>query len=256
MSDTPLITIITTCLNAAETIKDTIASIRMQDYPNIEHIITDGASSDGTVGLVRKLCRNTNTTIISEPDRGIYDGMNKGIAMAHGDVVGFLNADDMYYDAGVVSSIAESFTPDVDCVYGNLIYVARKNLDMITRRWLSSDYHSGLFQKSWTPAHPTFYCRRDAYLKYGVYRIDFKIAADAELMYRFLEKHKLRSRYIDRYMVKMRTGGVSTRNLRSTWVITKEARQGFIENGGEFNLITYLYYKVLKAKRQLSSKAA
>ncbi len=254
MRSLPMISIITTTYNSGETVRDTLASVRAQDYPHIEHIIIDGGSTDDTLEIVRANSERV-ARVVSERDRGIYDGMNKGIGLATGDVVGFLNSDDVYYDAGAVRAIAESFTEDIDCVYGNLLYMDA-TLSQVTRRWTSSPFRDGLFQRSWTPAHPTFYCRRDAYQQYGTYRLDFKIAADVELMYRFVQKHRLRSFFIDRYLVKMRAGGTSNRNLQSTLTITKEVRQGILENGGNFNMLVYLFYKLLKVRQMLTAHAA
>ena len=248
----PLISIITTAFNAEATIGDTIASVQAQEYPAIEHIIVDGGSSDGTVAVARahgdRIAR-----LVSARDRGIYDGMNKGIALATGDVVGFLNADDVFYDAGAVGAIAAGFDAETDCVYGNLVYMDA-GLTTVTRRWTSRAFRDGLFGQSWTPAHPTFYCRREAYARHGGYRLDFQIAADVELMYRFVQQHRLRSKYLDQYLVKMRAGGASNRDWHSTLIIIKEVRQGILENGGRFNLPEYLFYKLLKMRQILAAK--
>lgn len=244
------ISVITTCYNAADTIAETIRSVQSQTYQDFEHVIVDGASSDRTIDIARELA-DQRTVILSEPDKGIYDGMNKGIRMATGAVVGMLNADDIYIDDHALERIATAFSSSTDCVHGNLIYVDKEDTDRIVRRWESRDYSPGLFGRSWTPAHPTFYCRKDAYDRHGLYRLDYEIAADVELMYRFLERHGLESRHIPHNLVRMRAGGVSTQNLRSTWVITKEVKRGIVENGGRFNTLLYLGHKLLKARRQL-----
>jgi len=249
----PLISIVTTCYNSVSTIADTIRSVQSQKYQNYQHIIVDAASPDGTANLARKMA-DERTVIVSEKDDGIYDGMNKGIRLATGDVVGMLNADDMYYDEYALENIASAFTDEVDCVHGNLIFVDPDDLTKVVRNWLSREYRQGLFCRSWTPAHPTFYCRTSAYRQYGDYRLDFKIAADVELMYRFLEKHELRSTYIPRYLVRMRHGGNSTRDLNSTWIITQEVLQGIRENGGKASMVQYLIGKLIKAREQLVSK--
>ncbi|OGH94716.1 MAG: hypothetical protein A2X43_10465 [Candidatus Margulisbacteria bacterium GWD2_39_127] len=240
------ISIITVVFNNKDYIDNAIQSVLGQDYPYIEHIIIDGGSTDGTLDIISSYAYIIDK-IISEPDNGIYDAMNKGIRLATGDVVGMLNADDVFYDPMVISDVARAFEKNpIDCCYGDLIYVDRNGTDRITRRWISKDFEDELFEKSWTPAHPTFYCKREMFEKNGYYRLDFKIAADVELMYRFLQKHKIRSKYLSRMMVKMRNAGVSNSGINSTITITKEMKKAIIENGGNFNLIKYLFFKTLK----------
>ena len=193
-----------------------------------------------------------NVKLISEPDKGIYDAMNKGIALATGDVVGTLNADDVFYDNRVISDVDAAFgRQDIDCVYGNLVYLDREEPGKVTRKWVSCEFRDGLFEKSWTPAHPTFYCRKELFNKYGFYRLDFKIAADVELMYRFLQKHRIRTRYLDRIMVKMLSSGISNSGIASTITITREMKKAIIDNGGKFNLAKYLFFKAFKIKQAL-----
>ncbi len=228
-------------------------SVYRQTYDKIEYIIVDGKSSDETLQIIKSSETNfvkngIEYKWISEKDNGIYDAINKGIQLSTGDVIGILNSDDYYNDNDVVKDIATAFKEDdIDCIYGNLKYIDPLS-KKVTRRWTSRDFESGLFEKSWTPAHPTFYCRKDSYIKYGLYRTDFKIAADVELMYRFLEKNRIKSKFINRSMVIMRQGGVSSSGLKSTYIITKEMRQAFKDNGGKFNLLKYLGYKGLKLK--------
>lgn len=241
-----LVSIITVALNAHSTIEDTITNVLSQTYKDIEYIIIDGGSTDGTLDIVNKY-RDRISKIISEPDKGIYDGMNKGISAASGDIVGFLNADDIFYDNSVIQRIVSAFTSDmINCVYGNLVYVSRKDRTRITRFWRSRAFCDGLFEKSWTPAHPTFYCKKSLYERFGLYRTDFKIAADTELMYRFLQKNHVRSKFINADFVRMRDSGVSSRGIKSTIIITREMKRAIIENGGHFNLIKYLFFKFLK----------
>lgn len=240
------VSIITVCYNSRNTIEDTINSVISQTYPFLEYIIIDGESTDGTLDVINKY-RNRIFNVISESDKGIYDGMNKGILAASGDIIGFLNADDMFYDNTVIQRVVLAFTSyTIDSVYGNLVYVSRQDSSRITRIWRSRSYCDGLFEKSWTPAHPTFYCKKSLYEKFGFYRTDFKIAADVELMYRFLQKYHIRSKYINADFVRMRNSGVSNRGIKSTIVITREMKRAIIENGGQFNLIKYLFFKFLK----------
>lgn len=250
------VSIVTVTYNSEKTLKYTIESVYNQTYDNIEYILIDGESKDTTVDIIKSYENKFNNKGIeykwvSEKDNGIYDAINKGIKMATGDIVGILNSDDYYYDNNVGKEISEAFKDiNLDCIYGNLEYIDSVS-EKVTRRWKSKQFETGLFQKSWTPAHPTFYCKRELYNKYGLYRTDFQIAADVELMYRFLEKNAVSSKYIDRYFVVMRQGGVSSNGLNSTITITKEMRRTFKENDGKFNLIKYLFYKALKIKEFL-----
>ena len=240
------ISVVTVAFNAQATLPQTIESVLGQTYKDIEHIIVDGGSADGTLDIAERY-KNKIAKFISQPDQGIYDAMNKGISLSTGEIVGFLNADDMFYDENVIQRIASSFTDNtLDCIYGNLVYVSCKNINHISRYWESREFCDGLFQKSWTPAHPTFYCRKIIYERFGFYRTDFKIAADVELMYRFLQKNHIRSKYINADFVRMRDSGVSNRGIKSTVVITREMKRAITENGGKFNLVKYLFFKFLK----------
>lgn len=249
------ISIITVCFNSGETLCDTLESVLAQTYPNIEYILIDGKSTDNTIGMIKQyeerfVKKGIHYTWISEKDNGIYDAINKGIKRATGDIVGILNSDDYYYDDHVIDDIVKNFeSKQIDCIYGNIIYIDPNKSNKVTRRWISEDFKKGLFEKSWTPGHPTFYCKKNLYKTYGMYRTDFKIAADVELMYRFLDRHSLRSLYIDRYMVIMRQGGVSNRGIMSTITITKEMKIAIKENGGQFNIFKYLIHKCLKIKQ-------
>lgn len=240
------ISIITVTFNSGKTIEDCINSVNSQDYKNIEHIIIDGASKDNTIDIVKDIGERV-AKIVSEPDKGIYDAMNKGIKLATGDIIGMLNSDDIFYDDGVVQKIVKAFQIDkIESLHGNLVYF---NSDKkIIRKWHSQSFKPGLFSKSWSPAHPTFYCKRELYEKYGLYKTDYKIAADVELMLRFLELNRISSMFINDYFVRMRTGGVSNQGVNSTIIITKELRRAFKENNLPFSLTKYLFYKFLKIK--------
>jgi len=174
--------------------------------------------------------------------------LNKGIKIATGDVVGVLNSDDYYASTDVLSAIAAIFEMNkVDCLYANLKYID-KETGKVTRNWISRSFEKGLFEKSWTPAHPTFYCRKSVYEKYGLYRTDFKIAADVELMYRYLEINDVKSYYLDKYLVSMRRGGISNNGLKSTIIITKEMIKAYRDNGEHLNIFKYLLNKLFKLK--------
>ncbi|HEG43569.1 MAG TPA: glycosyltransferase [Phycisphaerales bacterium] len=207
----PKTTIITVTRNSAETISGAIESVQKQTFPEIEHIIIDGKSSDETHKKVSHARTQLNSRIsrfLSEPDEGIYDAMNKGIALATGDIIGILNADDFYASDSVVSNVVESMeSQQLDAVYADLVYVEPEDTSKAVRFWKSGDYIAGAFGKGWVPPHPTFFCRREVYEKYGYFRDDMKIAADFELMLRFIEKHQIKVGYLPQTIVKMRTGG-------------------------------------------------
>lgn len=205
----PKVSVITVVYNNAATVKDTLLSVASQIYPRVEHVIVDGASTDGTLDIVRQ-CVRKNAIIRSEPDRGMYDAMNKGLGLASGEIVGFLNADDIYADPHVLASIVDSIEKkNVDAAYGDLIYVNRTNLGKVVRYWKSRDFQGGLFEKGWMPAHPTFYTKKSVYEKYGGYDLSYRRQSDFELTLRFLEVHKIKSVYIPKVLVRMRSGGAS-----------------------------------------------
>lgn len=240
------LSIITVCFNSANTIRETIESVLSQTYRNIEYIIVDGGSEDGSISIIADYSDRISK-FVSEPDKGIYDAMNKGIHMATGDIVGMINSDDILYDSSCIDRIVDQFkSTNADAVYGNLVIT--NNNDEIIRRWVSRPFESGLFSKSWTPAHPTFYCKKSMFVKYGLYKTDFKIAADVELMLRFMEIHGIKTSYLDSYIVKMRSGGISNQGLRSTLTITREMSKAFSENGLRFNYVYYLFFKLLKVR--------
>ncbi|MCE9499121.1 MAG: glycosyltransferase [Leptospira sp.] len=206
------ITVITVCFNSVETIKDAIDSVQSQTYPEIEHLVIDGGSSDGTAEILRSQ-KSGNFRFVSEPDRGIYDAMNKGIGLAKGDVIGFLNADDVFADRESLSKIAECLkTNKVDSCYSDLVYMNRE-LTKIIRFWKSEPYREGLFNRGWMPAHPTFYVRKEIFERFGSFDLQFSLAADFELTMRFLAINKISSFYIPEVLVKMRVGGATNKGI-------------------------------------------
>ena len=208
------ISIITVCYNSAATIQDTIASIATQSYPDIEHIVVDGASRDGTVDIVR--AAQSVSKYVSEPDKGIYDAMNKGIAMATGEIVGTLNSDDFYMHDKVLENIVDVFSdPRVDACYADLIYVRQRDSSSVVRYWKSRPFIPGLFKHGWMPAHPTFFVRKRLYDELGAYDLDFKLQSDFELTMRYLELFRVNSVYLPEVIVKMRVGGASNQSLRN-----------------------------------------
>lgn len=207
------ISIITVCYNSAETIRDTIASVASQQYSNREHIIVDGASRDSTMDIVKNA--PSVTRFVSEPDRGIYDAMNKGLKLISGDVIGFLNADDFYADNTVLNQVAEVFKDaTVQACYADLVYVDQKDTSRLIRYWKSRSFKPDLFKRGWMPAHPTFFVRRSAYEALGGFDLRFPRQADFELTMRFLEIHRVKSVYVPRVWVRMRTGGASNNSIR------------------------------------------
>ena len=234
------ISIITVSFNSAETIEDTIRSVIGQNYINIEYIIIDGGSKDNTLQIIKKYDDNI-AQIISKPDKGIYDAMNKGISVATGDIVGILNSDDFYIDDFVIEKVAKEFEKriELDCLFADLVYVRSENLDRIVRYYDSSWFSPSRFAYGWMPAHPTFFVKRSAYNKYGVFRTDLKIAADFDLMIRFLHTYKLTYSYINEPIIKMRVGGVST-SFRSIWINSIEALRVCKDNGINTNIFKIL----------------
>jgi len=224
------ISIITVVWNNKETIKDAIDSVLDQTYNDIEYIIVDGASSDGTVDIIESY-GDKISKFISEPDKGLYDAMNKGIALATGDVVGILNSDDFYIDEFVIAKIVKEFEEKkVESVYADLVFVKPDDLEKTVRYYDSSYFSPQKFAYGWMPAHPTFFLKREIYEKYGIFKTDYKIAADYELLARFLEKNKISFSYINEAIVKMRIGGASTSGIKNTYILNKEIIKACKEN--------------------------
>jgi glycosyltransferase involved in cell wall biosynthesis len=220
------ISIITACYNSAATIGDTLQSVAMQDYEHIEHIIIDGASTDNTIEITGYFPHVAK--IVSEKDKGIYDAMNKGIALATGDVVGILNSDDVYTDRHVISKVMKAFQTDhADAVYADLQYVKYEDLDKVTRTWHSGNFSKRKFYYGWMPPHPTFFVRREVYEKIGDFNLSLRSAADYEFMLRVLLKNNFKARYIPEVLVKMRTGGMSNATIRHRLRANREDREAW-----------------------------
>jgi glycosyltransferase involved in cell wall biosynthesis len=235
------ISVITVVRNGAETIEETIRSVARQSYPDTEHIVVDGASTDDTMTIVERY-RNTISRAISEPDEGIYDAMNKGIGMASGDVIGFLNADDVYADSDVLSRVAEVFNdPKIEGVYGDLVYVDREDSRRVVRYWKSREYELGSFEKGWMPAHPTFFVRKRVYDRLGGFDLDYKIQSDFELTMRFIGIHGIKTRYLPFVMVRMRRGGMSNKNLRNVIRGNLEAYRACKKHGVDVSPLFILF---------------
>ena len=233
------VSIITVVRNNKETVKNAIDSVLGQTYKNIEYIVVDGASTDGTVEIVRSY-GDKISQFISEPDSGLYSAMNKGISLATGDVIGILNSDDFYIDDKVIQRVVKEFEEkNVDSVYADLVYVEPKNLNKTVRYYDSSKFNPSKFSYGWMPAHPTFFVKKDTYEKHGVFRTDLKIAADFDILIRFLLTHKISYSYMQEVLVKMRVGGVST-SFNSIWIINTEQLQVCHDNNIDTNIFKIL----------------
>jgi glycosyltransferase involved in cell wall biosynthesis len=211
----PLITIITVSYNSASTIADTCRSVAAQTHPEIEHLIVDGASKDGTCDIARRHCR-PGTRIVSEPDSGIYDAMNKGVRLATGDIIGFLNADDTLADPGVVARIARVMRDtSLDGCFADLLYVNQHDISVVCRRWKTGGCKSSLMALGWIPPHPTFYVRSVVFGSNAPFNTDFQLAADHELMCRLLRRQRIKARHVSEVWVRMRLGGATNRSVRN-----------------------------------------
>ena len=229
------ISVITVCFQSATTIADTLRSVVDQTYADVEHIIVDGGSKDGTTALVVAMARD-GYVMVSEPDNGIYDAMNKGLRLATGDVIGFLNADDMYADRQVLARIAGQMqSPNVDAVFGDVEFVRPSNLYKTVRWYRSKKFRPDRLAWGLMPAHPALYLRRALFDRYGEFNASYRIAGDFELVVRMFHGTHLNYHYFPEVLVRMRTGGVSTDGLRSTVLLNREVMRACRENGIETN---------------------
>lgn len=246
------ISIITATFNSSAHIADCVKSVNDQTYHDIEHIIVDGASKDNTLDIVNGI-PNRVVKIVSEPDKGIYDAMNKGIQAATGDVIGILNSDDFFTSDDVIQTVVNSFeNNDIDALYGDVHFVSPDNLSKSVRYYSSSVFKPSLFRFGFMPAHPSFYMKKECYDKYGLYALDYKIASDYDLLIRYLYKKKIKYKYIKKDFVTMRTGGASTENFNSRVTLNKEIVRACRKYGIYTNMfmlsLKYLY-KIFELKR-------
>ena len=218
------VSIITATYNSAGTLADAMASVLGQTYPDIEYLIVDGASTDHTVALVQRFQeQHHNIKYISEPDKGIYDALNKGIGMATGEVLGFVHADDMLANNHIIADIVAAFKI-YGChgLYGDLHYVHAQNPAKVIRNWRSRPFKRPLLKRGWMPAHPTLYIKTSLYRTYGVFDTSYRIAADYEFVLRIFKQPQLQFRYIPENIVNMRTGGASNRSFQNIMLKSKE----------------------------------
>lgn len=217
------VSIITVCYNRAATIEKAILSVLNQDNKDIEYIVVDGNSKDGTQAVIEKYT-NRIAKYISEPDNGMYDAINKGLALATGDIVGLMHSDDEFYDNVAISKIVSAFlkSKDIEGVYGDGIYVSNDAEEKLIRNRIGGEYSLKKIEKGWLPLHPTVYIKRALIEKYGDYNLQFKIASDTEFLLRYLYKNKIKMGYVNSYIVKMRMGGLSTTSSRALEVLKED----------------------------------
>ena len=238
-----IISIITVCFNAEQTIERCILSVINQSFSNIEYIIIDGGSTDNTLNIIDKY-RHKIKIVVSEADNGIYDAMNKGIKIAKGEIVGMLNADDFFADENILLNVAKAFKlNNPDLLYGDLDYVDNSN--KVIRSWKSGKYSNGIFNLGWMPPHPTFYCKRIYFEKLGYYSLNYGTAADYELMVRFLHLNKLSVFYLKLIMVKMEIGGASNNSIYNRIKVIKNDYKAMVKNGIMFPLVS-IFLKPLR----------
>jgi len=244
------ISIITTSYNSARTLRDTMDSVLRQSYTDYEYIVIDGASKDGTVDIIREYepLFGERLRWVSEPDRGIYDAMNKGIALATGDVVGLLNSDDFYTSDDILATVAREFScPDVpDAIYGDVHYVDENDITRPVRYYSSREFTRERMLMGYMPAHPSFYVRRSCYEQYGAFDTSYRVAADFENLLRIIYVNKISIRYIAKDFVTMRMGGASSSGLSSYRRIISDHFRAYSKNGVKPRYVLYFWRYVKK----------
>jgi glycosyltransferase involved in cell wall biosynthesis len=241
------ISIVTVCLNAEATIAATLLSVASQTHTEIEHIVVDGGSSDGTLACIAEYGKHV-VRLVSEPDRGIYDAINKGLRLATGSIVGILNADDTYTNDAVLTCVVNRMRKEnLDALYGDLEFFAPGKPNQTVRLYRSHRFSPASLAWGWIPAHPTLFLRRDLFDVHGLYRSDFRIAGDYELIARVFKDGKLKYRYLPEVLVRMRLGGISTRGWKSTLLLNREVLRACRENGIQTNWFKLLSKYPIKA---------
>lgn len=247
------VSIITITYNSGATLEDTLKSVLNQTYKNIEYIIVDGKSTDGTLTIIDAYKSNI-AKVVSEKDKGLYDALNKGISLATGDVIGILHSDDFYTSNTVIEKVVQTLSENnSDAVYADLYYVDKNNTDNIFRKWKSGNYKHGMFVSGWMPPHPTFFAKRSCYKSFGSFNLNLVSAADYELMLRFIHKHKIKLAYLPEFIIKMRVGGKSNVSLKNRIRANNEDRKAWKINGLKPRFYT-LYAKPLRKIIQLFKK--
>ncbi|MGB2105476.1 MAG: glycosyltransferase family 2 protein [Glaciecola sp.] len=224
------VSVITATYNSSKTVLDTLKSLNEQTYTDIEYIIIDGGSSDNTVSVIKEHCPKV-ASIVSEPDKGIYDALNKGISAATGDIVGFLHSDDLLAYPDAIKELVETLQREkTQAVYADLEYVSKDNTSKIIRKWTSGAFEKQKLRSGWMPPHPTFFMKRDLYIKHGMFDLDLKIAADYDSLLRYLWSNNVTASYLPKVVTKMRVGGASNRSLANIIEKTKEDIQALKNN--------------------------
>jgi glycosyltransferase involved in cell wall biosynthesis len=246
------ISVITVSYNSASTIADTVRSVADQSYKNIEHLVIDGQSKDSTIAVV-KAHRHSHLILSSEPDKGIYDAMNKGLSRATGEVIGFLNSDDFYADATVLDKVAAVFEDEsVEACFADLVYVT-PDKSRLARYWKSKPFSRGDFARGWCPAHPTFYIRKSALDRLGMFDLSFKLAADVDFMMRYLESGAIKSVYIPHVFVRMRLGGATNQSWGNVWKQNREIFVALKKNSIPFRPLVFWAQKIFSRACQYAS---
>lgn len=249
----PRISIITVCFNSQHTIADTLRTVAEQSHPHTEHIIIDGASTDGTLDVVKQYPHVAR--VVSAPDRGIYDAMNKGIALSTGAIVGILNADDFYPHAHVLKRVAAEFEDSTtEATLGDICFVNSNNLHSKVRYYSAQKWSPERFARGFMPPHPAFFTLKRNYEQLGGYKLGYKIASDYELLVRFLAVHRLKYRYIPEALVHMRQGGVSNESLKSRYILNQEIVRACAENGIRTSLLRLSFKYFEKVFEYLPSR--
>jgi len=246
------VSIITSCYNRGETIRGAIESVLAQDYDDIEYIIVDGASTDSSMSVINEY-RDKISKIVSEPDHGMYEAINKGIKMASGDIIGLVHSDDFLYDNHVISDVVAKFKEtNADFVYGDGIYVNCLDTEKLVRNWIGGAYHKWKVGLGWLPLHPTCYIRRDVMLREGLYDESYRIAADSDLLFRYLYMADLKVTYIKRKIIRMRMGGLSTDSEKRKLMWDEDVRM--YRSHGRWGIPTKLLKMVWKVPQFIEAK--
>lgn len=251
-SENPLVSLITVSFNSDKTISDTIESILKQTYGRIEYIVIDGLSNDNTVPIVKKYeqhfkDKGFTMKIISEKDNGLYDAMNKGVTIATGEIIGILNSDDFYTDEFVIEKVVNSMKKEnADCLYADLQFVDQEDTTKIVRTW---KVKKGDFRLGWNPPHPTTFISKETYNKFGLYKVDYTISSDYDILYRIIHKGKVKVAYLQEFIVRMRSGGRSTRGIKSNIVASKEIYITLKENNQKYRLLIIIIRLLVKIRQ-------
>jgi glycosyltransferase involved in cell wall biosynthesis len=232
----PVVSIITVCYNSEATIESTIQSVLSQDYPSIEYLIVDGKSADKTLDITAKYASKIANQI-SEPDKGIYDAMTKGVKLATGDIVGILNSDDVFSSDSIISDVVDIFIkdPSIDAVYGNIIYFKTEAPDKPVRTWITKPYYDKFFDDGEVAPHPSLFVKKSVYDAIGAYFPDFKISSDYEFMFRAFKVHHYKPYHLNKFVVKMRVGGESTKSFKNVLIANREVRKAWEMNNRKPN---------------------